>query len=124
MAVPPTLHSLSMGGMYPLDVECQGCGRKVLVPADRFGGCKGDMTELCRLRLVCQSCGSRERETKVFLSAGEAEAWLERLIVSPVDGRRPTPSRALAEPRAGDRAPAGPGEARAVAGPHSDLVSL
>ena len=90
MAVPPPLHSLYMGGMYPLGIECRGCGRKALVPADRFGGCKGDMTELRRLRLVCQSCGSRERETRVFLRAGQAEAWLEGLTVSPVDGSRPT----------------------------------
>jgi hypothetical protein len=60
--------------------------RKALVPADRFGACKGDMTELRRLRLVCQSCGSRERDTKVFLRAGEVEAWLEG--VSRVEGRR------------------------------------
>jgi len=36
------------------------------------------------------SRSSRERETKVFLSAGEAEAWLEGLVVSTVDGSRPT----------------------------------
>jgi hypothetical protein len=90
MAMPPNLHSLYMGGMYPLGVECRGCKRRALVPADRFGGCKGDMTELRSLRLVCRACGSRERETKVFLRAGEAEAWLEGLIVSPVDGSRPT----------------------------------
>jgi hypothetical protein len=90
MAMPPNLHSLYMGGMYPLGVECRECGRRALVPADRFGGCKGDMTELRKLRLVCQSCGSREHDTKVFLRAGDAEAWLERLIVSPVDGGRPT----------------------------------
>jgi hypothetical protein len=89
MAMPPTLHSLYMGGMYPLGVECRGCGRRALVPADRFGGCKGDMTELSDLRLVCQSCGSRDRDTKVFVRAGDAEAWLERLIVSPTDGGRP-----------------------------------
>ena len=75
--------------MYPLGVECRGCKRRALVAADRFGGCKGDMTELRRLRLVCQSCGSRERETTVFLRVGEAEAWLEGLTLSPVDGGRP-----------------------------------
>jgi DNA-directed RNA polymerase subunit RPC12/RpoP len=58
-----------MGGMYPLGVECRGCGHKALVPAERFGDCKGDMTELRNLRLVCQSCGNRERETNVFLRA-------------------------------------------------------
>ena len=82
MAMPPNLHGLRIDGMYPLGVECRGCGRKALVPANRFGGCKGDMTELRKLRFVCQSCGSRECETKVFLSAGKAEAWLEGLIVS------------------------------------------
>jgi len=45
-----------------------------LVPADRFGGCKGEMTDLRALRLVCQSCGSRRREAKVFRSDGEDEA--------------------------------------------------
>ena len=90
MAMPPTLHSLYMGGMYPLGVECRGCKRRALVPVDRFGGCKGDMTELRRLRLVCQSRGWRERETTVFLRTDEAEAWLEGLLVSPVDGDRPT----------------------------------
>jgi hypothetical protein len=90
MAMPPNLHGLRIDGMYPLGVECRGCGRKALVPANRFGGCKGDMTELRKLRFVCQSCGSRECETKVFLSAGKAEAWLEGLIVSRVDGGRPT----------------------------------
>jgi hypothetical protein len=83
------LHSLYMDGMYPLGVECRGCGRKALVPAVRFGGCKGDMIELRELRLVCLSCGSRERKTKVFLSAGDAEAWLEGLIVSPMKGGWP-----------------------------------
>jgi hypothetical protein len=54
--------------MYPLDVECRGCGRKVLVPADRFGGCKGDMIELRKLRLVCSSCGARPADGR-FSSA-------------------------------------------------------
>ena len=89
MAMPPNLHGLYMGGMYPLGVECRGCKRRALVPAERFGGCKGDMTELRRLRLVCQACGSRERDTKVFLRAGEAEAWLEGLTVSPIGGGGP-----------------------------------
>jgi hypothetical protein len=31
--MPPKLHSLYMGGMYPLGVECRGCGRKALVQA-------------------------------------------------------------------------------------------
>jgi len=35
MAMPPNLHSLYMGGMDPLGVECRGCGCKALVPADR-----------------------------------------------------------------------------------------
>jgi hypothetical protein len=48
------------------------------------------MTELRSLRLVCQSCGSRERETTVFLRAGEAEAWLEGLTLSPMGGGRPS----------------------------------
>jgi hypothetical protein len=86
MAMSPNLHSLYMCGIYPLGVECRRCGRKALVPAERFGSCKGDMTELRKLRLVCQACGSRERETRVFLRAGEAEAWIEGLVVSPVDG--------------------------------------
>jgi hypothetical protein len=90
MAMPPNLHDLYMGGMYPLGVQCRGCGRKALVPAERFDGCKGDMTQLSRLPLVCHTCGSRDRETRVFLRAGEAEAWLEGLVVSTVDGSRPT----------------------------------
>ena len=40
--------------------------------------------------LVCQSCGSREREAKVFMRAGETEAWLEALSVSQVHCSRPT----------------------------------
>ena len=48
MAMPPTVHSLYMAGMYPLGVECLGCKRRALIPAERFGGCKGDMTELRR----------------------------------------------------------------------------
>jgi hypothetical protein len=79
-----------MSGMYALGVECRGCGRKALVPAERFGGCKGDMTALRSLRLVCQSCGGRECETKVFLRAGEAEAWLEGLTLSPTGGGGPS----------------------------------
>jgi DNA-directed RNA polymerase subunit RPC12/RpoP len=90
MAMGPNLRSLYMSGMYPLGVECRGCGHKALVPAERFGGCKGDMTELRSLRLVCQSCGSRERETTVFLRAGEAEAWLEGLSLSPMGGGGPS----------------------------------
>jgi hypothetical protein len=78
-----------MGGMYPLGVECLGCKRRALVPAERFGGCKGGMTELRSLRFVCQLCGSRDRETKIFLRVGEAEAWLEGLTVSPIGGGGP-----------------------------------
>jgi hypothetical protein len=59
------------------------------VPADRFGGCKGDMREIHSLRLVCSSCGVRDWEAKVFLRAGQAEAWLEGLTVSPMDGGGP-----------------------------------
>ncbi len=44
---------------------------------ERFGSCKGDMTELRSLRLVCQSCGSRDFDAKVFLRDLEPEAWLE-----------------------------------------------
>jgi len=103
MAMPPNLHSLYMGGMYPLGVECRECGRKAQVPADRFGGCKGDMTELRSLRLVRQSCGSREPATKVFLSAGEAEArglaadQRHHAAVSAA-GRLPTVNRRWQEP--------------------------
>jgi hypothetical protein len=39
--------------MYPLGFECLGCKRRALVPAERFGGCKGDMREIHTLWLVC-----------------------------------------------------------------------
>ena len=91
--LPPNLHSLYMGGMFPLGVECRGCGHKALVPAERFGGCKGDMTELRRLRLACTACGSRDFQSTVFLREGHAEAWLEGLTVSPIDGSQPTSIR-------------------------------
>jgi hypothetical protein len=86
---PPNLHSLYMSGMYPLGVECLGCRRRSLVPAERFGACKGDMREIHSLRLVRSSCGARDWEAKVFIRAGQAEAWLDGLTVSPVDGGRP-----------------------------------
>jgi hypothetical protein len=38
MRLPPNLHSLYMSGMWPLGVECLGCKRRALVPAERFGG--------------------------------------------------------------------------------------
>ena len=87
---PPNLHSLYMRGMHPLGVECLGCHRRVLVPADRFGTCKGDMRAIDSLRLVCSSCGARDWQSTVFNAAGEAEAWLEGLVVSPMDGGGPT----------------------------------
>jgi hypothetical protein len=73
MAMPPTLHSLYLGGMHPLGVECLGCKRRALVPAERFGGCKANMREIRSLRLVCSSCGARDWEAKVFIRAGQAE---------------------------------------------------
>lgn len=90
MARAPNLHSLYMCGMHPLGVECLGCKRRALVPAERFGGCQGDMTELRSLRLVCSSCGGRDVASEVFIRAGDAEAWVERLVVSKADGSRPS----------------------------------
>jgi hypothetical protein len=83
------LHSLYMSGMYPLDIECRGCGHKGLIPAERFGGCKGDTTKLRSLSLACTACGSRDFQTTVFLTKGHAEGWLEGLTLLPVDGIRP-----------------------------------
>jgi len=48
------------------------------------------MTELRRLRLACTACGSRDFQSTVFLREGHAEAWLEGLTVSPIDGSQPT----------------------------------
>jgi len=90
LRLPPNLHSPYMSGMYPLGVECLGCTRRAFVPAERFGVCKGDMRQIHNLRLVCSSCGARDWEAKVFLRAGQSEAWLEGLVVSPMDGGRPT----------------------------------
>jgi hypothetical protein len=78
---------------------CRYC-HKGLISAERSGGCKGDMTELRNLGLVCQPCGSRDRETKVFLRANEAEAWLEGLTVSPTGSGRPTFDRPQCQRRA------------------------
>jgi hypothetical protein len=61
-----------------------------LLPAERFGSCKDDMTEIHSLRLVCATCGARDWEATVFTRAGHGEAWLEGLTVSPMGGGRST----------------------------------
>jgi hypothetical protein len=48
------------------------------------------MTELPTCALFASRAAARERETKLFLRADAPEGWLEGLIVSPVDGSRPT----------------------------------
>ena len=87
---PDNLHTLYMSGMNPLGVECLGCGRKALIPAERFGGCRGDMREIPSLRLVCSACGARDWQHRIFRREGGAEAWLEGATLSPMDGGRPT----------------------------------
>jgi len=87
---PPNLHSVYMRGMHPLGVECLGCRRKALIPAERLGACKGDMTAIDSLCLVCTACGARDWQARIFMREGEAEAWLEGAVLSPMDGGRPT----------------------------------
>lgn len=85
----PNLHTLYMHGQ-PLGVECQSCGHRALAFADKLDQCKGDMTELRPLRFKCQSCGSRDWRGWLFTRTADTEAWLEGLVVSPVDGGRPS----------------------------------
>ena len=86
---PPNLHSLYMHDMHPLGVECLGCRRKALIPAERFGDCKGDMKAIDSLRLVCSACGARDWRAELFNREGEAEAWLGGAVVLPM-GAGPT----------------------------------
>ena len=83
------LHTVYMYGQ-PLGVECNGCGRRALAFADRVNGFKGNMRELRTLRFLCSKCGSREWAGWLFVNAMERDAWLEGLVVSPVDGSLPT----------------------------------
>jgi len=48
------------------------------------------MRELRTLRFVCSSCSSRDWAGWLFVNDAERDAWLEGLVVSPVDGSRPT----------------------------------
>jgi hypothetical protein len=75
----------------PLGVECSSCGRRGLAFANRdLNGFKGDMRELRTLRFKCSACGSGDWRGWLFVDATERDAWLEGLVVSPVDGSRPT----------------------------------
>jgi hypothetical protein len=51
------------------------------VPADRFAGCKGDMSERPICALFASRAAARERETKVFLRADAPEGSLNRTIL-------------------------------------------
>ncbi|MBN9089155.1 MAG: hypothetical protein J0J01_19795 [Reyranella sp.] len=83
------LHAIYVYGQ-PLGVECKGCGRRALDFADRdLDGFRADMRELRTLRFVCSKCGSREWAGWLFINATERDAWIEGLIVSPVDRSRP-----------------------------------
>ena len=68
------LHSADSYGQ-PLGVRCRSCERRVLVPLDRIGAHKGDMTLLQSLALKCSGCGDREVELWLFVKRDEAETW-------------------------------------------------
>ena len=83
------LHSV-WGYGQPLGVECKACGHRAVAFADRIDDFKGNMRELRTLRFTCLGCGSREWAGWLFVNAAERDAWLEGLVVSSVDGSRPT----------------------------------
>lgn len=58
--------------------------------ADRIDDFKGSMRELRTLRFTCSKCGSRDWAGWLFVNAAERDARLEGLVVSPIDGSRPT----------------------------------
>ncbi|HZV92885.1 MAG TPA: hypothetical protein VFF72_06675, partial [Caldimonas sp.] len=65
---------------YPLGVECRACGHKGLIPAERFGGCKGDMTQLERLRLACMATPSALRSGGRSVSCAQGARGRQNLI--------------------------------------------
>ncbi len=83
------LHTVYKYGQ-PVDVEYKGCAHRAVAFADKIDDFKGNMRELRALRFVCSKCGSREWTGWLFVDATERNAWLEGLVVSSVDGSRPT----------------------------------
>ena len=69
------LHTADCYG-HPLGVQCRACARRVLVPLDRIGAGKGNMTPLHSLPLKCSTCGGRDVELLLFVNSVEAEAWV------------------------------------------------
>jgi hypothetical protein len=48
------------------------------------------MRELRTLRFKCTACGAYDWTGWLFVTAAEAQAWLQGLVVSPMDGGRPS----------------------------------
>lgn len=83
------LHTLYMY-RHGLGVECSSCRRRAVALADKVDDFKGDMRELRDLRFKCTACGSHDWTGCLFVTDAEQEAWLEGLVVSPMDGGRPS----------------------------------
>jgi hypothetical protein len=61
----------------PVGVECEGCGRRALVPLDRLGNLAGDMRPLLGRPFKCSACGSLDVSLWLFAKRAEADAWAE-----------------------------------------------
>ena len=70
------LHTADCYGQ-PLGVRCRACERRALVPLDKIGAGRGNMTLLQSLPLTCSGCGGREVELWLFVKRDEAEAWID-----------------------------------------------
>ena len=59
----------------PLGIECEGCGRRALVPLDRLGHLDGNMRALVEWPFKCSACGLRDVSLWLFAARAEADAW-------------------------------------------------
>lgn len=58
----------------PVGVECEGCGRRALVPLGRLDG---DMRPLLGRPFKCSACGSLDVSLWLFAVRAEADGWAE-----------------------------------------------